>query len=132
MNVKERLILFIKSLGITNAEFERVCNLSNGFVNNTNDRMRKSSLKQISDAFPQLNIDWIINGNGEMLLPEEKNPTTINDLIKIVGKLVEQGEVNAEANRANAEAINRLSLNLERLITLIESNGSITIEKAIG
>ena len=132
MGAKERLLAFIAHLGIKNAEFERLCGLSNGFVQNTNDRIRRSSLNQISNAFPQLNVDWIISGMGEMLLPEEQNPSNISSLVRIVSKLVEQGEVNAEANRINAEANLKHAQNFERLIALIEDSGGFSIEKAIG
>lgn len=132
MGAKERLLAFIAHLGIKNAEFERLCGLSNGFVQNTNDRIRRSSLNQISNAFPQLNVDWIISGMGEMLLPEEQNPSNISSLVRIVSKLVEHGEVNAEANRINAEANLKHAQNFERLIALIEDSGGLSIEKAIG
>lgn len=132
MGIKDRLIVFIKAMGMKNAEFERVCGLSNGFVGNTNDKIRKSSLNQISAAFPLLNMEWVINGTGEMMLPEEKNPTNLTDLVRIVSKLVEQGEANAEANRMNAEANLKHAQNFERLISLIESQGQVKVEKAIG
>ncbi len=132
MGIKDRLVTFISHLGIKNAEFERVCGLSNGFVANTNDRIRKASLNQISTAFPQLNMEWVINGTGEMLLPKELTKSTLSDLIDVVSKLVAQGEMNAEANRINAEANLRHAKNFERLIALLESNGNVTIEKAIG
>lgn len=131
MGAKERLLAFIAHLGIKNAEFERLCGLSNGFVQNTNDRIRRSSLNQISNAFPQLNVDWIISGKGEMLLPEDLNPSNLSSLVRIVSKLVEQGEVNAEANRINAEANLKHAENFERLISLIKG-GDVAIEKAIG
>lgn len=131
MGTKERLLAFIAHLGLKNAEFERICGLSNGFVQNTNDRIRRSSLNQIRSAFPQLNVDWIIAGTGEMLLPDDENPTNLSELVKIVSKLVAQGEVNAEANRINAEANLKHAENFERLISLIKA-GDIAIEKAIG
>lgn len=131
MGAKDRLLAFIRHLGMKNAEFERACNLSNGFVQNTNDRIRRSSLNQIAAAFPELNVDWVVNGTGEMLLPEEQNPTNISSLVRIVSKLIEQGEVNAEANRINAEANLRHAKNFERLIAILEG-GDVHIEKAVG
>ena len=130
MVTKERLIQFIAHLGLRNAEFERTCGLSNGFVQNTNDRIRRASLNQIQSAYPQLNMDWLVNGNGEMLLPEDQHPTNLTELVRIVSKLVEQGETNAEANRINAEANLKHAQNFERLISLLGAD--IGIEKAIG
>lgn len=131
MGAKDRLLAFINHLGMRYAEFERACNLSNGFVQNTNDRIRRSSLNQIAAAFPELNVEWVISGNGEMLLPEEQNPSNLSSLVRIVSKLVEQGQINAEANRINAEANLRHAKNFERLIELIGNGENIAIEKAI-
>ena len=130
MSIKERIQAFITSQGLTNAEFERICGLSNGFVNNTNDRIRKSSLNLMVQAFPQLNLEWLVNGKGEMLLQEHERANNLSDLVQIVSKLVEQGEKNAEANRINAEANLKHAQNFERLISIIESKD--TKEKAIG
>ena len=75
-------------------------------------------------------MDWLVNGNGEMLLPEDQHPTNLTELVRIVSKLVEQGETNAEANRINAEANLKHAQNFERLISLLGAD--IGIEKAIG
>lgn len=65
--IKDRLLKFISNSGITVSEFERRASLSNGAVSKTNNNIRKSTLNSISIAFPNLNMDWLINGNGEML-----------------------------------------------------------------
>lgn len=65
--MKERLIEFINYLKITNADFERNANLSNGFINNIGDSIRESTLKKISNAYPNLNIDWLKTNHGNMI-----------------------------------------------------------------
>lgn len=67
--IKDRLLKFISNAGITVSEFEKRASLSNGAVSKTNNNIRKSTLNSISLAFPNLNMDWLINGNGEMLKP---------------------------------------------------------------
>lgn len=56
-------------------EFEQMAKLSNGFATSTNAKMRKGTKLQLSSAFPELNIDWLIKGVGEML---NKQGNTIN------------------------------------------------------
>ena len=63
--VKERLLSFIKDLGIEKSVFERTAGLSNGFVDKVTDNIRSKSLAAIANAYPQLNIDWVKTGNGE-------------------------------------------------------------------
>lgn len=67
MSIKDRLLQFIAHKGLTNKSFETKCGLGNGFVSKVGDSIRKEKLEKISNAFPELNIDWIINEKGEML-----------------------------------------------------------------
>lgn len=68
MDLKDRLLLFIEYKGIDKASFERLSDLSNGFVDKSGDNTRKASLDKISNAFPELNIAWLRTGQGDMLL----------------------------------------------------------------
>lgn len=67
MGIKGRLLQFIAYKGLTNKSFETKCGLGNGFVSKVGDSIRKEKLDKISNTFPELNIDWIINEKGEML-----------------------------------------------------------------
>lgn len=69
-NVKQRLIRFVKSQNLTQAEFQRRCNLSAGYINNMVSSIGTSKLEQILSEFPQLNREWLLYGEGEMLKPK--------------------------------------------------------------
>lgn len=71
MGPKERLIKFITYKCLTNKSFEATCGLGNGFVSKVGDSIRRDSLEKISTAFPELNLDWVINEKGDMLLGEK-------------------------------------------------------------
>ncbi|SFG55032.1 hypothetical protein [Prevotella sp. KH2C16] len=73
--VQERLKCFIAYLGINESQFQQITGLANGFVSSTNSNMRNSSKKLISAHYPELNMDWLISGRGDML-KSDKN--TIN------------------------------------------------------
>ena len=73
MGIKERLMTFIKSQGISRSEFERRCSLSNGYVNNIREGMGSDKVENVLRAFPLLNRSWLINGDGNMLL-DSSNP----------------------------------------------------------
>lgn len=66
-DVQKRLNEFIVYLGISPAEFEKTTGLGNGFSQKTNERMRNSSKNLISKYYPELNMKWLIKGQGEML-----------------------------------------------------------------
>lgn len=67
MRLKERLFKFIDHVGVEKSVFERNSNLSNGFVDKLGDNPRRNSLDRISKAYPELNMEWLIVGDGEML-----------------------------------------------------------------
>ena len=71
---KNRLQAFIESLsGVSYREFERKCGLAQGTI--TSIKVKGPSvevLMKISSTFPDLDMNWLISGRGEMLLPEKR------------------------------------------------------------
>jgi len=71
MNSKQRIQLFIKAKGLNNNKFEEKAGLSSGFLSNLKNNLPTSTLNLIGRAFPELNMDWVITGTGQMLKAEE-------------------------------------------------------------
>jgi hypothetical protein len=67
ISLSERISLFIENKGLKVAQFERLCSLANGAVSKMGENTRRSTLEKISNAFPELNINWLLTGEGEML-----------------------------------------------------------------
>jgi hypothetical protein len=55
--LKERLIEFIKSQGLSQGKFEKRMNFSNGYVNSISKGIGGDKLQRIIGEFPQLNSD---------------------------------------------------------------------------
>ncbi len=64
---KERLVQFIKSLGIGQGKFESICGLSNGWVNNVKATIKDDKMQKIILQYPELNTVWLLTGEGSML-----------------------------------------------------------------
>ena len=67
MNVKERIYFFVKAKGITIKKFEEDSQLSNGYVSSMRKSLGDEKLNNVLKAFPELNRDWLLYGEGEML-----------------------------------------------------------------
>lgn len=65
--VKERLLAYLKVKGLSQGKFERMCGLSNGYVNNLKRSVTAEKLVAIKSACTDLNTEWLMTGEGEML-----------------------------------------------------------------
>ena len=65
--IKERLTKFIEFRNISVRKFEREAGLSNGYVKSINKLPSYNKLEKILHAYPELNKDWLLTGEGEML-----------------------------------------------------------------
>lgn len=76
--MKERLLLLIENLKVSRAAFERACGLSNGYVNNIKGNIGAKALEGILRAYPSVNRDWLLYGEGSMLTPSPVTVTQSN------------------------------------------------------
>ena len=62
--IKSRLEQFIQSQQISNAEFERRCGLSNGYVKGFKSSIGSEKLVDILRVYPNLDLYWLLTGDG--------------------------------------------------------------------
>lgn len=74
MDISERFEQFFKYKGIKRSEFERRCGLSNGYTRNLRDSPKSEKMKDILNAFPEINPVWLQTGEGEMIVPQVNSP----------------------------------------------------------
>lgn len=70
--VKQRLLQFLKSKHISQTEFTRALGVSPTYVGAMRKGIPAPRLRQICQLYPDLNRDWLLYGEGEMLLDESK------------------------------------------------------------
>lgn len=67
----DRFIIYIKSKDISNSNAEKSLGVSNGYIRNAeirpNGEVNSSFLSKVSKVFLDINLLWLINGEGEML-----------------------------------------------------------------
>lgn len=69
VTVKQRLVQFIKFMHLTQKAFEERCGMGNGYVNSIRRSIGPEKMQDIIRAFPELNREWLLYGEGEMLRP---------------------------------------------------------------
>lgn len=65
--VKDRLLLYLKYKGLTNRAFQTSLGLSNAYVSNLVGSILPRQQQAISEKYPDLNMKWLITGEGEMI-----------------------------------------------------------------
>lgn len=67
---KERVLAFVAHKGLKMKEFEELAGLSNGYVTSMRKGFGEGKLNNVLNAFPDLNRDWLVYGEGSMLKSE--------------------------------------------------------------
>lgn len=69
-SVSDRLASFLKYKGKGQTAFEQEAGLSRGYVQKASDNMGYKIKSKISENCPELNMDWLLTGEGDMLKEE--------------------------------------------------------------
>jgi hypothetical protein len=124
-------------MNIRISQFEKKAGLSNGYFNQVSKKPSVSKLESISIAHPELNIDWLCTGHGEMLndqlnqpsvqpeIPAEENPSADNTLIAELRSQIEKLE--AKVDNLNQELGEK-----NALIKMMSQGGSGIVQVADG
>lgn len=65
--IKDRLRLFLEYRKTSQSAFERTMQLSHGYVSNMRKGFSPKVRSLIARRYPELNMDWLLTGRGEML-----------------------------------------------------------------
>ena len=127
-SVKDRLILFIDSKGISKNAFEKACGLSTRYVSNMRQSIQPDKIKKIALVFPELNTGWLLTGEGEMLKSDVSQSAKGDNTIQVSGTNVDMRNINQskgsgdDAKRAKEleRRIEELTKDKERLQDLVD------------
>ncbi len=138
MSVQERLEIYIRSKGLGNYQFEMKVGLSQGYIKRVRNCLHPEKIKRIANAFPDLNIEWMIIGRGEMIVntPNKLYKNEIQKLLREQNNLQQDmiNRLKMELSEAKAERIaldkevKRLTKNLQDLAAMYSQQISSTLE----
>ena len=104
----ERFKEYLNSKGISNAQAERDCGLSNGLVGNafkTKTTIGSDKLEKILTTYQDLSAEWLLRGSGSMIKGEGK-------AIELENKIIEMSK-----GRPNKEAAYDIILSMVDMVT---------------
>lgn len=78
MNTKDRLLQFLKYAEMGQTAFENKVGWSRGHISKIKGAVGSDMIAKIAESFPELNIDWLITGKGNMLKKETDQLVKIN------------------------------------------------------
>ena len=137
---KDRIKIFISSLGIPTREFEANCSLSNGYISSIRKGIGHKAIEQITERYPNLNAIWLLMGEGEMLRSDKSNTDTLknakqeNTPSKILEELRENYLVKEERLLAIIESQQEVIKNQSELMKKIAvpAEGNVICAGAVG
>lgn len=80
MGIQERFNEFITYKKLSRRKFQSSIGVSNSYIRNIVNNVGEDVLNRISDVYPDLNKNWLLTGDGEML-----NPTYSNNRVTMNG-----------------------------------------------
>lgn len=84
MTPKDRLLMYAKTKNISKREFGRRSGLSETYIETVKENITSKTRLKIERAFPDLNMDWVITGEGDMLVSEKESKDTQEETPYIV------------------------------------------------
>lgn len=78
--VKERVEIFLKAKKISKTNFGKAIGASNAFVSSMRKSIGPDKLQSIASAYPDLNIEWLLTGEGQMLKPQSANSVSVGSV----------------------------------------------------
>lgn len=122
--LKDRLIEFIDYLNISRLAFEQSIEKSNGWASKPGNTLRDDVRAKLTEVYPQLNINWLLTGEGTMLkngsqiVQHNQNGDNING--KTVKVTKDSSDKLIEVILEQSKQISKSQEQIDRLISIIE------------
>ncbi|MCL2042163.1 MAG: hypothetical protein FWG84_09050 [Bacteroidales bacterium] len=122
-------------MGIGQNKFAESVGLSRGYVNNIGDNITMKSVNKIVQVYPELNKNWLLTGEGEMLSggqsggshPEAGRRDGESQMLSAslehkFDEILAIEKANAEINKTNANSFNKVA---DSHVSLTQSHNTL-------
>lgn len=121
MTVKERLIIYLDYKNETKSAFGRKIGVSSAYVTSMRKSIDSDKLKSIALEYPDLNIEWLMTGEGEMLkdcsnFEKNEQNLTVSDMYREICRLNKIVEKQQDTITEQMGLISEQSKTINRLV----------------
>lgn len=117
--VKERLESFLKLEKISKTEFGKRIGVSASYVTGIRKSLAQEKISSIAREWPDLNIEWLLTGEGEMLKSQStKSPTTSTEQSNNNVLSGRQGAYSAHPKKEYVELVEPEEVEIKETIVL--------------
>ncbi|MCM1491270.1 MAG: S24 family peptidase [Muribaculum sp.] len=115
--VKGRLMTYLKFKRISQVEFCRSIDVASTYIAVMRKSISTEKVNRIVAQYPDLNREWLLYGEGDMLLTENQDP---KDILHSAGYLVPLLPVNAFAGNISAWSQTIMDRDCEKVVSPIQ------------
>lgn len=121
-SVKKRMKHFLSYIGISEGSFESMCGLGNGWVSNIGDSIRTSTQNKILNIYPDLNIIWLLTGEGSMLKSENIKKYDVREIdpeyieVELISKYAYAGYLTGYGDIEYLEMLPKVKVIVDRMV----------------
>lgn len=128
MGMQERFNEFISYKRMSKRKFQLSIGVSNSYIQNIVNNISEDVLNRISKIYPELNTDWLLTGEGEMLNPSISQSVTGNHNTAVAGNgnqvntstLIEELAAQRRLTEKVQMQLDKSQEQIDRLLTLLE------------
>lgn len=133
MTVKERLINYLDYKRISKTAFGRAIGVSSSYITSMRKSIQPEKLQSIALNYPDLNIDWLLTGDGEMLKPSNRQLAGKDTGTDSISLRIEQiiRELFGDDKQAFAKAVGIEEADIKEYLTSTKLPKSDTLEKIV-
>ena len=117
MTVKDRLKAYLNAKHITQNTFSQTIGVSKAYVTNMRKSLSPDVITNITKHFPDLNIQWLLTGQGSMLNGDNLPPQPVKAKNAIVGDGNNNNNIGSTNDSFYQNIITRLLANIDDLRT---------------
>lgn len=115
MDVKQRLKTYLDSKGLSQLSFCKTLKVSTGYISSMRKSISPDKISSIAANYPDLNITWLLTGQGSMLNDEKLSPSPITAENPIVGDGNNKNNLSSSNDSFYQEVITKLLANIDDL-----------------